>query len=294
MCSSASTNTSTARSPTCSVSTRCSWACRSTIFCARAASRCSAASRRAGAADLRADFRDLPVASNSIDLLVLPHVLEFSADPHQMLREVQRVLMPEGHARDRRASIRGVCGGCAALFNRARGAYPWCGRFINLPRLKDWLALLELEIVAGRMGCYLPPCAQEKWIQRFRFMEAAGDRWWPIARRRLFPARRQARARHAHHHAEVARAGGAPAQPRGGAEGAEPATKRPPRATRLTRNERAMSESKRVVHVYTDGACKGNPGHRRLGRLAQVRRPRARTVRRRSAHHQQPHGNDWR
>ena len=43
-------------------------------------------------------FRDLPIASNSIDLLLLPHVLEFSVNPHQILREVQRVLMPDGHA----------------------------------------------------------------------------------------------------------------------------------------------------------------------------------------------------
>jgi len=134
----------------------------------------------AGAVGLRADFFDLPIASNSIDLLLLPHALEFSAHPHQILREVQRVLMPEGHA---------VIGcfnpwslwGLRRFFNRNRDAYPWRGRFFTLPRLKDWLALLELEIDAGQMGCYLPPCTQLKWIQRFRFMEAAGERWWPIA-----------------------------------------------------------------------------------------------------------------
>ena len=133
-----------------------------------------------GAVDLRADFVDLPVASHSIDLLVLPHVLEFSANPHQVLREVQRVLMPEGHAVIMCFNP-GSLWGLRRLFNRASGDYPWRGRFIHLSRLKDWLSLLELEIVAGRTGCYLPPCTQEKWIQRFRFMENAGDRWWPIA-----------------------------------------------------------------------------------------------------------------
>jgi SAM-dependent methyltransferase len=133
-----------------------------------------------GAADLRADFLDLPVASHSVDLLVLPHVLEFSPHPHQVLREVQRVLMPEGHALIVGFNPRSLWG-LRRLFNRARGAYPWHGRFINLSRLKDWLSLLELEIVAGRTGCYVPPCAQQKWIQRFGFMENAGDRWWPIA-----------------------------------------------------------------------------------------------------------------
>lgn len=134
----------------------------------------------AGPVGLRAEFRDLPIASNSVDLLLLPHVLEFSEHPHQILREVDRVLMPEGHAVIACFNPWSLWG-LRRVFARASNAYPWNGRFINLPRLKDWLALLELEITAGGMGCYLPPCRQDKWIQRFRFMEAAGDRWWPIA-----------------------------------------------------------------------------------------------------------------
>ncbi len=134
----------------------------------------------AGPVGLRARFRELPIASHSIDLLLLPHVLEFSVNPHQILREVQRVLMPEGHAVIACFNPRSLWG-LRRVFNRAVGVYPWDGRFITLPRLKDWLALLELEITAGRMGCYVPPFAQDKWLQRFRFMEAAGDRWWPIA-----------------------------------------------------------------------------------------------------------------
>ena len=42
------------------------------------------------------DFSELPFATQSLDLVVLPHVLEFSAAPHQVLREVERVLIPEG------------------------------------------------------------------------------------------------------------------------------------------------------------------------------------------------------
>ena len=132
-----------------------------------------------GGAGLRADFRDLPVASNSIDLVILPHVLEFSANPHQVLREVARVLVPEGQ-------VVIACFNPWSLWGTRRaftrkGSYPWHGRFINLPRVKDWLALLGLEITAGSMGCYAPPCAAEKWLARFAFMEAAGDRWWPVA-----------------------------------------------------------------------------------------------------------------
>ena len=39
---------------------------------------------------------ELPFTSQSLDLVILPHVLEFAADPHAVLREVERVLMPEG------------------------------------------------------------------------------------------------------------------------------------------------------------------------------------------------------
>ena len=63
----------------------------------------------------------------------------------------------------------------------SKTGFPWNGRFVNLPRIKDWLSLLELEITGGQMSCYTPPCVTEKWLARFDFMDAAGDRWWPFA-----------------------------------------------------------------------------------------------------------------
>ncbi len=132
-----------------------------------------------GGAQLRADFHDLPIASNSTDLVVLPHVLEFSAHPHQILREVERVLLPEAHVVISGFNPRSLWG-MRRVF-RSGDQYPWRGRFINLPRLKDWLALLGFEIIAGQMSCYAPPCAQQKWLTRFACMESAGDRWWPMA-----------------------------------------------------------------------------------------------------------------
>jgi hypothetical protein len=50
-----------------------------------------------------------------------------------------------------------------------------------VPRLKDWFSLLGFEMQAGAFGCYAPAVTQEKWLRRFQFMDAAGDRWWPIA-----------------------------------------------------------------------------------------------------------------
>jgi SAM-dependent methyltransferase len=132
-----------------------------------------------GAASLRAEFQDLPIAGNSADLVLLPHTLEFTDYPHQILREVARVLRPEGQviiASFNPWSLWGI----RRIFG-SRRRYPWSGRFINLPRMKDWLALLGLEISGGQMACYVAPCATQKWLTRVAFMEAAGDRWWPIA-----------------------------------------------------------------------------------------------------------------
>lgn len=133
----------------------------------------------AGAVNVRADFRDLPIASNSADLVLLPHVLEFAEHPHQILREVARVLMPEAHV-----VISGFnpfsLWGVRRTFHHGTD-FPWRGRFITLMRVKDWLALLGFEVIGGQMACYAPPSRQQKWLERFKFMESAGDRWWPIS-----------------------------------------------------------------------------------------------------------------
>ena len=114
----------------------------------------------------------------SLDLVLLPHVLEFNAHPHQILREVERVLRPEGSVLICGFNPRSLWGMRRAL--GAKSGYPWCGNFIALPRLKDWLALLGFEVVAGRFACYAPPLTNPGWLNRLHFMEPAGDRWWAI------------------------------------------------------------------------------------------------------------------
>lgn len=121
----------------------------------------------------------LPIGSRSIDLVLLPHTLEFFPNPHQILREVHRILIPEG-----KIVISGFnpfsAWGLHQRVTASKNEFPWCGNFIALPRMRDWLELLGLETNTGKLGCYIPPCNNEKWISRLRFMEAAGDRWWPI------------------------------------------------------------------------------------------------------------------
>lgn len=126
-------------------------------------------------------YEELPFATHSIDLVVMPHILEFTEDPHQVLREVERILVPEGHVvitGFNPASLWGV----RQYLSRV-GASPYLpqeGRFLGLPRIKDWLKLLSFDVERGRFGCYVPSVRQERWLARWQFMEKAGDRWWPV------------------------------------------------------------------------------------------------------------------
>lgn len=131
-------------------------------------------------AALRCDFTQLPIASQSVDLVVLPHVLEFYPEPHQILREVERILIPEGRLFILGFNPYSLWGLRRRLPPRPHG-YPWNGQYLSVLRLKDWLTLLNFELDRGAFGAYAPPCRTQKWLRRWRFMELAGDRWWGFA-----------------------------------------------------------------------------------------------------------------
>ena len=207
-------------------------------------------------ADIIADPHGLPFAENTIDLIVMPHALEFTDDPHLMLREAWRVIRPEGQI---------VISGFNpfSLFGTkryfGRGATPpWNGNFIALYRLKDWLSLLGFDVIGGQFDCYVPPFTQDKWLRRFVFFEKTGDRWWPITGGVYYPARDEEGARHAPAHAGVG-ASRAPEKGagagRGCARGREPDDPSQPPVSAASVGDHAGA-----VVIYTDGACKGNPG----------------------------------
>lgn len=122
----------------------------------------------------------LPFASESIDLLILPHALEMSYDPHQVLREVQRVLVPEGQVILSGFNpwslwgIRDRLPGLESLMPVAPSQQ------LSVWRVADWLALLSFEVTTELTGCYSPLCSQARWLQRWGFMDKLGARWWPM------------------------------------------------------------------------------------------------------------------
>jgi SAM-dependent methyltransferase len=152
-----------------------------------------------GRADLRVDFEALPLAARSIDLVVMPHTLEMARDPHQALREAERVLVGEG-----RIIIIGF--NPVSLWGLQRPGCPDLPtrRWINRQRLRDWLRLLGFEIEQEIHGLHRPLLQRQRWLDRLAWMDRLGPRGWPgavvitVAVKRVYgmrrlEARRQAR-----------------------------------------------------------------------------------------------------
>ena len=138
---------------------------------------------------LHCDFDALPFDTNSLDLVVLPHALELARDPHLALREVERVLVPEGRVvivGFNPTSLWGLRQQLGRWRRRLvpgsqRGLFlPSAGEFLGYRRLRDWLRLLSFEVEDGRFGCYRPPVASLKWLSRFAWADRVGERWWPV------------------------------------------------------------------------------------------------------------------
>ena len=135
----------------------------------------------AGRSAVWCDFLDLPFEAQSVDLLVMPHTLEFTSDPHRLLREAERVLMPEGQLIILGFNSLSLWGARQSLGKVAGKPFvPAAHEMIAFTRIKDWIKLLGFDLERGRFGCYRPPLVTDQWLARYQFMEAAGDRWWPI------------------------------------------------------------------------------------------------------------------
>ncbi|MHB1200682.1 MAG: class I SAM-dependent methyltransferase [Polaromonas sp.] len=141
---------------------------------------------RPRSAGLVTDSGALPFPESSLDLVVLPHTLEFSSDSHATLREVERVLVPEG-----RVVISGFNPTSLWGLRQRRGHFyqrlgsgklflPSTGESIGYWRLRDWLRLLNFEVESERFGCYRPALTSQRWLDRFGWMDVVGERWWPI------------------------------------------------------------------------------------------------------------------
>ena len=120
----------------------------------------------------------LPFTAHSIDVVVIPHVLEFTPDPGAALKEIERVLIEDG-----RLIVTGFnpwsLWGLWRLLPPWRNRPPWNGRFHGTARLRQWLSRLDFELLEVDRFLFRPPFRRPGLLRRSLFLEKLGKFCWP-------------------------------------------------------------------------------------------------------------------
>lgn len=117
----------------------------------------------------------LAIANESIDVLILHHVLEFSNNPHQVLREAQRVLSSGGH-------LILVGFNPWSLWGLRRSLYlsrkaPWSGHYLSHRRVSDWMRLLGLNPASTQFAHFHYPLDNARVIESSGWLERSGQKY---------------------------------------------------------------------------------------------------------------------
>lgn len=124
---------------------------------------------RTGTGDIITSPAALPIMSDSVDLFVLSHTLDFTEKPHQILREVERTLVPEGYL-----VIIGFNPysfyGLWRLFLARKKVAPWDAKFYSVRRLRDWSSLLGFDEVELHFTAHLAPFKRIQGCKRMQLI----------------------------------------------------------------------------------------------------------------------------
>jgi SAM-dependent methyltransferase len=121
-------------------------------------------------ADVSADVLNLPVARDTMKAVLFFHTLDFCGQPHQALREADRVLMSDGHL-----IIVGFnplsAFGARHLLTGWRQCAPWNGRFYSRMRVTDWLSVLDYRVQHSEATFIRPPINSPRLLARLQRLE---------------------------------------------------------------------------------------------------------------------------
>ncbi|GAA6206506.1 MULTISPECIES: class I SAM-dependent methyltransferase [Thalassotalea] len=141
-----------------------------------------------------AEIDDLPFLEHSVDVCLLSHALEFSLDPHHVIREANRALIPNGYL-----VISGYnpfsLAGLNSFIPFRRQHSPWSERFFSAMRVKDWLHLMGYEILMDEKCLHstLANNISQGFISRHwrkfaqRFFPNFGSVYVIVAKKRVLP-----------------------------------------------------------------------------------------------------------
>ncbi len=120
--------------------------------------------------DVYAQADALPFETESLDVLVLPHTLEWSGDPQKVLQESHRVLAPEGHLVILGFNPWGLWSFWRGLRKR-RTEVPWCGSFRSPSQVCAWMVTLDFHVVRTRYFFFRPPLQHEASMRALSFLK---------------------------------------------------------------------------------------------------------------------------
>ncbi len=100
------------------------------------------------------EFENLPIDSDSIDVAVLHHVLEYSPKPHQLLREAARTIIPNGYIIIIGFNPWSVMTNKRQIGRLFRKNAQRRFHSMRRSRLVDWLQLLDFETACLEYGSH--------------------------------------------------------------------------------------------------------------------------------------------
>jgi len=123
-----------------------------------------------------AEMHRLPVESDSLDAVLLPHTLDYTDRQHAILREVDRVLRSNGHVVILGFKPLGLWG--LRRLVPGAGMPPGADYLISERRLRDWLQLLDMRIQSASHYFFHWPLPGNK-ARGSKKWERRGQAWWP-------------------------------------------------------------------------------------------------------------------
>lgn len=124
-----------------------------------------------GFSPLVADLDAFPLNDNSTDFLVLHHCLEFSSNPHEVLREAVRVLAPGGQLLIVGFNPWSLIGIRRWLAGITGAGAPWAHHSLSASRLIDWMQLMSCEAIGVARGFYGLPTQQRRAMRLFSSLD---------------------------------------------------------------------------------------------------------------------------
>lgn len=126
---------------------------------------------------VESDFYELPIASGSVDLVLLPHTLEFVDNPRKLLSEACRVVKPEGYIIIVGFNPYSLWGLKKKLLKNNQ--CPWSNNFISASSVKEWLLLADFELIKQDGLFFRPPLQHhDSLFEKLKFLEWIGSKLW--------------------------------------------------------------------------------------------------------------------